>query len=130
MEVFKVIIAGSRDFNNYEYLKQKCDTLLENKRKTHEIIIVSGGAKGADTLGERYAKERGYKILIFQPQWKTYGRSAGIRRNNQMADAAQAAIIFWDGSSKGSKNMADCMKSRSKTYFVFEYDNTEIVKEQ
>ena len=58
---FKVIIAGGRDFNNYELLKAKCDYYLSNLDEA-DVVIVSGAARGADKLGEQYAKERGYKI--------------------------------------------------------------------
>lgn len=59
MGKYKVIIAGCRDFSNYALLAEKCDYYLHDKIQTHEVIIVSGHAKGADTLGEKYAQERG-----------------------------------------------------------------------
>ena len=69
----KVIIAGSRYFNNYELLRQYVDHILQNVSQKESIEIVSGGAKGADELGERYAKERGYKITRFPADWNKYG---------------------------------------------------------
>lgn len=130
MEIFRVIIAGGRDFDNYEYLCDKCDLLLKDKHDTHRIIIISGGAKGADSLGERYAKERGYQVDIYQAQWGRHGKAAGPIRNGLMADISDAAIVFWDGASKGSKSMVDCMEQRNKKVIVFRYDNAEIAKEQ
>ena len=62
MGKYKVIIAGCRDFSNYALLAEKCDYYLHDKIQTHEVIIVSGHAKGADTLGEKYAQERGLNI--------------------------------------------------------------------
>ena len=56
---FKVVIAGGRDFNDYKLLKEKMDWILSNKSSSN-IVIVSGGAHGADLLGELYAKEKGY----------------------------------------------------------------------
>lgn len=104
--MFRVIIAGTRDFNDYDLLRDHCDYILSNKAENgEEIAIVSGGASGADALGERYAKERGYKILRYPAQWEKYGRRAGPMRNREMADNADALIAYWDGKSRGTKSM-------------------------
>lgn len=108
----KIIIAGSRDFNDYELLKQYVDHILQNVAQREEIEIVSGGAKGADTLGERYAREREYKLTRFVAEWDKYGRSAGPRRNEQMGDYADALIAFWDGKSKGTSHMIEYAKRK------------------
>ena len=102
-ETFKVIIAGSRAFNDYEMLKRHADYLLQNKNG--QIEIVSGHAKGADSLGERYAKERGYSLKLFPAKWEAYGKRAGYLRNEEMANYADALIAFWDGESKGTEHM-------------------------
>ncbi|MGK3946263.1 DUF2493 domain-containing protein, partial [Streptomyces caeruleatus] len=73
----KVIIAGSRTFYNYELLKSECDKILKD---LSDVEIVSWTAKGADSLGEQYALERGYKLTKFPADWKTYGNMAGIIR--------------------------------------------------
>jgi len=101
-EKLRVIIAGSRDFNNYELLYNKCENILYNIKS---VEIVSGGAKGADSLGEKYAKEKGYKIKQFNADWNSLGKSAGYIRNKEMAEYADALIAFWDGESKGTKHM-------------------------
>lgn len=103
--MFSVIIAGSRSFNNYSLLKEKCDFYLCNI--SDDIEIVSGCAKGADELGIRYAKERGYELNLFPAQWDKFGKSAGMRRNPEMAHASMALIAFWDGKSVGTLNMID-----------------------
>ena len=103
----KVIIAGSRTFNNYNLLCQNCDRALSFQT---EIEIVSGTANGADKLGEKYAKERGYLIKQFPANWDKYGKSAGYKRNEEMAKYADALIAFWDGKSKGTKHMIDLAK--------------------
>lgn len=107
MDNFNVIIAGSRDFADYELLKIVCDHMLSEKCKTHNIVIVSGGARGADSLGEEYAKERGYGLQRKPADWDKYGKSAGYIRNREMAEIADACICFWDGQSKGTKHMID-----------------------
>lgn len=103
----KVIIAGGRDFDNYDLLFQKCDKLLSRQ---NEIEIVSGCAKGADKLGEKYANEKGYKIKRFPADWNLHGKSAGYIRNKEMADYADALIAFWNGQSKGTKHMIEIAK--------------------
>lgn len=103
--MFRLIIAGGRDFNDYETLKNYVDFKLS--RTEDEIQIISGGARGADTLGERYAAERGFSLRRFPADWERYGKSAGGRRNKEMAQNADALIAYWDGFSRGTKNMID-----------------------
>ena len=108
-----IIVAGSRSFDDYELLKEKCDYYLSDAlAKGYDIEIVSGTAKGADKLGEQYAKERGYHIAYFHPDWKAYGKRAGYLRNQQMANFSDALICFWDGSSKGTKHMIDIARGK------------------
>jgi len=71
---------------------------------------VSGTARGADQLGERYAKERGYFIQRFPADWNAYGKAAGYIRNRKMAEYADALIAFWDGKSRGTLNMISLAK--------------------
>ena len=104
----KVIIAGSRDFNDYETLKKVCDFMLSRQ---DEVEIVSGTARGADQLGERYAREMGYPIKQFPADWSK-GKSAGYLRNEDMAKYGDALIAFWDGSSKGTEHMINLAKKR------------------
>jgi hypothetical protein len=75
-----------------------------------EIVIISGAARGADRLGEKYAKERGYKVIRVPADWNRYGKSAGYIRNKEMAESSDALVAFWDGKSKGTKNMIDLAK--------------------
>jgi hypothetical protein len=99
---FRVIIAGGRDFSDYDLLEKTMDNLLANKS---EIVIVCGLARGADSLGEQYAKTKGYEINYYPAEWDKYGNQAGFIRNNQMAENADALVAFWNGESKGTKHM-------------------------
>ena len=101
--MFRVIIAGSRTFTDYDLLKRYADFKLKNI--TDDIQILSGHARGADALGERYALERGYSLLLFPADWGQYGRKAGYVRNEEMACNADALIAFWDGVSRGTRHM-------------------------
>lgn len=98
----KVIIAGSRNFDNMSLLIEKCDFYLSNATVEE---IVSGTAKGVDRYGEDYAVMRGYKIKRFPAMWEEYGKRAGYLRNEEMAKYADALIAFWDGKSKGTEHM-------------------------
>lgn len=96
----KTIIAGSRYFADYTQLHVECSK--------HTITeVVSGGAPGADALGERWAEARGIPVTKFPADWRTHKRAAGPIRNAKMARYAEALIAFWDGASPGTKNMID-----------------------
>lgn len=110
----KVIIAGSRTFNNYNFLCEKIDNL---QLAIDEIVC--GGAKGADLLGKKYAEEHNIPVKIFLPDWKKYNRGAGMIRNRQMGEYADYLIAFWDKKSHGTKNMIDYMKKNNKHGSVF-----------
>ena len=103
----KIIIAGGRTFDNYELLSEKCEQAFSLQT---EIEIVTGKCAGADSLGEQYAKEKGYKITEFPADWDKYGKAAGYKRNEQMAIYADALIAFFDGESKGTKLMIELAK--------------------
>lgn len=103
-----VIVAGSRTFLDYSFLSRKLDHLFS--RCTEEIEFASGRAHGTDRLGERYANEHSLKIHLFPvtpADWEKYGKSAGYRRNKEMAQFADALAAFWDGKSRGTKHMID-----------------------
>lgn len=96
----RLIVAGGREFADYDLL---CSKL--NDMKIDEIVC--GKARGADTLGERYAKEHNIQIAYFPADWDRFGQSAGYKRNYEMAKYATDLIAFWDGKSKGTKHMID-----------------------
>ena len=110
----KVIIAGSRKFNDFEFMKNKLNPIFKDIKNCE---IISGTANGADKLGEEYAKYKGYNIKQMPADWSK-GKSAGYKRNVEMADYALTGdkyrlIIFWDGISKGSNHMINIAKERN-----------------
>ena len=114
MKELRIIIAGSRDFNDYELLKREALNILkQNNRPKDTVKIISGTARGADTLGEQFAKEFGLEVKRFIPDWDRLGKRAGYIRNAEMAKYATKddndgmLIAFWDGKSKGTKHMID-----------------------
>lgn len=101
----RVIVAGGRDFVDYHYLGVYLDEFLAGYIDGGSVEIISGGAFGADKLGEDYAEDRNIPIKYFMADWHKHGKSAGPIRNKQMALYANKLICFWDGKSKGTKNM-------------------------
>lgn len=119
----KVIIAGSRSFKNYNMLNAV--VTLANFPITE---VVCGMAKGVDSLGERWANEHDIPVKEFPADWETHKNAAGPIRNAEMAKYCDAAIIFWDGKSPGSRHMVELIKKAKKPYVVFEV-NKEPKKE-
>ena len=105
-----VIIAGSRNFNDYELLSSVIDAF--RMRENENITIVSGGARGADRLGEKYARENNLELHIYEANWSKFGKSAGFVRNEEMADFGDYLLAFWDGRSPGTQHMIKTAKKK------------------
>ncbi len=103
----RIVVAGCRDYNNYNEAKKYIDFCISNLRKEYDIIFVSGGCSGADMLGEKYAEENGFQIERYPAEWDKYGKYAGPKRNKKMAQMSDYVICFWDGKSRGTKLMID-----------------------
>ena len=113
-DTFKVIIAGVRNLNNVNVVFNSANKLLKSKFEQNvPVEIVSGCARGTDTIGEIYAEKLGLSVKKFPAQWDKYGRRAGYLRNEEMAIYADALIAFWDGQSKGTKHMIDLAKKHN-----------------
>lgn len=118
-----VIIAGSRDFHDYAVLER---AIQESGWLIGEVV--SGCARGVDQLGERWAAQHGIPVRRFPAQWRNpvtgeNDRSAGHRRNADMARYASGLIALWDGRSPGTKNMIEQIRNYySKPAFVWRTD--------
>ena len=113
----KVAVIGSRSFADYGLLCRTLDAIPELS------TIVSGGAPGADSLGERYSDERGLAKQIYRPDWARYGRGAGKVRNKTIVDASDLVVAFWDGASTGTRHALDYAKQRGKPVRVVRFDS-------
>lgn len=125
----KIIVAGGRDFDDYDMLYKKLNHLLRVYDEywflpdLTTIELVSGGAKGADKLGEEFAEEElCVHSKVFPADWNKHGKAAGPKRNEQMAKYADVCICFWNGESKGTKNMIDNALKYGLELHVFRYD--------
>lgn len=123
LQPIRVIVAGSRSIDanlpeNRELITRHLDWILSDvlaRARAGEgayPILVSGGAKGVDTLGEIYAMDRlAHQVVPFMrfpAEWDRYGKQAGMIRNQQMAWAATHLVAFWDGESRGTRDMIRC----------------------
>ena len=128
---YKIIIAGSRDFNDYTVLKQSVYNTLKDRNISKENVeIISGTARGADQLGERYAQEFGLKLKQFPADW-SLGKGAGHIRNKQMAEYARdnghgVLLAFWDGKSNGTKSMIGYAQKCGLEVHVFDFSGKEL----
>ena len=114
----RVVIAGSRHYSNYTEAKLYIEDCLSQVIEGNTVIIISGGAVGADMIGEQYADEHGIEIEKYPALWDKYGKKAGPIRNRQMAQVCDIAICFWDGKSKGTMSMINYAKRLGKEVFV------------
>ncbi len=124
--MFRVIIAGGRDFKDYALLSSTMNHLLSNIKD--DIAVVCGKARGADTLGEQYAKEHGYMVQYFPADWKRYGKAAGYIRNTEMAKNADALLAFWDGHSLGTRHMIEIARKHGLNVRIKRYNNESGVR--
>lgn len=109
----KIAIIGSRDFNNYGLLTETLEQLKSNITQ-----VISGAARGADSLGEQWAKENQIDTLIFPANWSLYGKRAGFIRNEDIIKNCDFCIAFWDGKSKGTAHSISLCKKLNKLYEV------------
>lgn len=114
----KTIIAGSRNCTEIAEL-----LIALSRCGWQPTTVVSGTARGADKLGERWAAAHGLLIEQFPADWDAHGKAAGYRRNEQMADHAEALIALWDGKSRGTKHMIDIAKRNGLRVYVHLVDN-------
>lgn len=107
----RVLVCGSRHFNDYSKLCLEMDKISEEKDfdNNQPITIISGTARGADTLGEKYSEECGWELERYPADWNTYGRRAGPIRNSQMLKEGRPDLVvaFRAPNSRGTQNMID-----------------------
>lgn len=125
----KLIIAGGRTFDDYKKLRNAVYRFM-NYVENDMITIISGGARGADKLGEKFAKKhKAVKLEVFPAWWRgengneAYNNAAGYQRNVRMANAATHLLAFWDGESRGTHHMINIAKDKGLTVEVIRYAN-------
>ena len=123
----KLAVVGSRNFNDYNLMERYLDKIHSVEPITY---IVSGGAKGADSLSEKWAVDNNIPTLIFKPDWNKYGKRAGFIRNEDIIKSCNKCISFWDGISKGTKHSINLCKKYNKKCKIIYTDENFIRKEK
>ena len=109
----KTIIAGSRNITNYQLLEKSI------KDSDFEITeVICGGARGVDNLGKKWAIENQIPVKMFPAQWNKFGKSAGYKRNIEMAEYGESLIALWDGISFGTKHMIDIAIEKGLNVYI------------
>ena len=129
MRELRIIIAGSRDFNDYKLLKTSIRDILKDTSLDgiSKIKIISGTARGADQLGERFAKQFKLEVIKFPADWDRFGKRAGYIRNEKMAKYSVEdnnygmLVAFWDGESRGTKHMINLAKKHGLEVHVVRF---------
>lgn len=123
---FHLAVIGSRTFTDRDLAFAWLDRI--NSELGPFDMVVSGGARGADALGELWSKYRGIKPKIFKADWSKYGKQAGYIRNSSIIDAADIVVAFWDGISNGTKHSIELSKKSNTPILVIDMNgdiNTE-----
>lgn len=133
----RIAIVGSRDFHDYKTLRQELvDFCFDIKyeggfngdwtpvyyNRYDDITIISGGARGADTLAEKFANEFGFKKIILKPDWDLYGKRAGFVRNAKIVDNCDILFAFQINKSKGTQHSINLAREKCKEVYVFEVE--------
>lgn len=123
-------VIGSRGYTNYEDMcRYMNDTIAANSWEV--IKIVSGGAKGADSLARRYAKEHNIELVEYIPDWDTYGKRAGMIRNETIISNCDVVVAYWDYKSSGTAGalkLAESMNKQSHVYNISGIIETDIIR--
>ena len=118
MPQYHVLVSGSLSFDDSRLLRDTLDRLLAGKER---VSIVTGGAKGAESLGERYAQERGHTVKRSLAVWALYGRGAKVIRNTRLVEEADCAVFFWDGKSKAVAELIEKAEAKGIPVEVVRY---------
>ena len=118
----KLAIVGGRDFNDYTLLEVWVDSITSMQfDREDNIVIVSGEAKGADSLAFRFAEEHRIEMRVYPAEWDKYGKSAGFIRNQTIVDNCDMVLAFWDGESRGTADTIEKAKRAKKPTFIIYY---------
>lgn len=124
----RLAIVGSRDFNDFELFQRKIKQYLEEWGNPEIGEVISGGAAGADTLGEKWAKMNHYPITIYYPRWGEYGRAAGPMRNTQIVARCTHLVAFPSKNGHGTQDSISKAKEAKKEVKVCWFESEVVMK--
>jgi hypothetical protein len=115
----KLIIAGAQTFTDYQHL---CQALAPDRHRI--TLVLTGGARGAEQLGYRWAWKHTVRHRLFHTEWERFGKTAGVRRNHQMAQAGDVLVVCGDDPSPGTAHLMQCMQALGKPVVLVSVDAT------
>jgi len=115
MEKYRLAIVGSRKIEDYDWVESQ---ILLHHNIDNISYVVSGGAKGVDTIADQFAKKYYLPMLTYKPDWKNDGKSAGYIRNKLIVDSCDCLIAFWDGKSNGTKHSISLAQKNNIPHLV------------
>lgn len=122
----KIIIAGSRDVTDYDYLRHAMVVSGFWKQYGKSIEVVCGMARGADLLGKEFAEKNGLIVHEFPADWKGLGKAAGHIRNVEMGKFVKEhnglILALWDGESRGTKHMLEWCRDNQVKGYIYRVD--------
>jgi len=133
MQVYTVAIVGSREFTDYELMVRWMGSILgecglkwgldwDRLEDRQRVLVISGGARGADSLAGRYANDVGFYFTEIPACWDVYGKRAGMIRNTQIVESADLIVAFWDGESRGTADTIEKAQLMQKDVRVIFYE--------
>ena len=114
--MYKIAVVGGRNFINEQLLNNVLDSINPRPQQ-----IISGGAKGADTLAKKYADNNNISCVVIPARWNIYGKPAGAIRNKEIVKLSNIVIAFWDGESRGTKITIDLARQYEKKLIIYRY---------
>lgn len=139
-QTFYLLVAGSRNYANYSEFCKVMDCVLSyHIQQHHDIVIVSGGARGTDSLAEKYAREKNFNKYIICAEWNLYGKQAGYIRNRQMhqylcrqGNMPRGCLCFWsiEEQSKGTRQNFTLCKEHNTFLKVFDFRQHRFLREE
>lgn len=106
----RVIVTGSRTYGKFPWHQPRLEEVL-GELPRRGLVIVNGGAKGADLMAQDWARSRRVRLethRVLPEEWALHGKAAGPMRNRRMAElGADRCLAFWNGVSPGTKDMIE-----------------------
>lgn len=117
-----LLVCGSRTITDKNWIFSQIEKYYHENFENFDIILIEGAARGVDLISKSYAIEKGWKVEEYPAEWDKYGKSAGYIRNDVMVKKADAVLILWDGTSKGTKHDIDLCQRYGKQHLVVKYE--------
>jgi len=126
MKKHRIIIAGTRSYKNQEFVNKKISHIIKKLSKDNIEFVEGGEPTGVDRRGREFAIEHGFPYKTFEADWDKHNKAAGPIRNREMAEYGTHLIAFWDGKSRGTKNMINEAEKKGLKMIIIRLDMEDI----